>query len=368
MFWCTVAFLSSCARGRRRSGVRPARPPLTEEETTAMLRRLDGTAPRVIAVTVTTGKRSVMLARVIEAAIQAGAGSVHVVFSGNGGQERVLRELLPADLGARVSSTVLPNDLGTAGGFRAALEHCRTQDLDYAWLLEDDTVPRPDALAVLLASPEALDPAACHASLRETDFYQSQLVTGRPAADVFPSPGTFLDNDVRRLLHRRSRGRCGRRPQASITVPIAPYAGLLLSRAALTATEPPRQEFVLQGDDREWTRRITGAGFPIHLHPLSRVDDLEPHRNAAERASATDALLHSSNTRELYLAVRNRTALDLELARTEGRRGSRAFALNRGLYCAALAARGLRWHRVATAGTILRGVVAGSRGRFLSVR
>ncbi|ROQ63882.1 GT2 family glycosyltransferase [Rathayibacter sp. PhB152] len=333
-----------------------------------MLRRLDGTEPRVIAVIVTTGKRTTTLARVVEAALQAGADSVHVVFSGNGGQERVLRGLLPAGVDARVSSTVLPNDLGTAGGFRAAIEHCRTQELDYAWLLEDDTAPRPDALAVLLASPLALDPRACHASLRETDFYQSQLVTGRPTAEVFPSPGRFLDTDVRRLLKRGAGGRCGARPQDPIVVPIAPYGGLLISRAALVEVEPPRQEFVLQGDDREWTRRITQAGFTITLHPLSRIDDLDRCRSAAERASATDVLLHSSNSRELYLAVRNRTALDLELARTEGRRGGSVFALNRGIYCAALAARGLRWGRTATTRTILRGVVAGSRGRFLSVR
>ncbi|NRG39801.1 glycosyltransferase family 2 protein [Rathayibacter sp. VKM Ac-2835] len=333
-----------------------------------MLRRLNGTAPRVIAVTVTSGRRSVMLARVVEAALEAGAESVHVVFSGNGGQERVLRELLPADVDARVSCTVLPNDLGTAGGFRAAIEYCRTQEPDYAWLLEDDTVPRPDALAVLLASPLALDPRACHASLRETDVYQSQLVSGRPAAEVFPSPGRFLDNDVRRLLDRRAGGRCGGRPQEPIVIPVAPYGGLLVSRAALTDVEPPRQEFVLKGDDREWTRRLTRAGFTITLHPLSRIDDLDSRRSAAERVSATDALLLSSDTRELYLAVRNRTYLDLELARTAGRRGRRAFALNRGLYCAALAARGLRWGRVATTGTILRGVVAGSRGRFLSAR
>ncbi|QHC59321.1 glycosyltransferase [Rathayibacter sp. VKM Ac-2760] len=333
-----------------------------------MLRRLDGTAPRVIAVTVTSGKRSVMLARVVEAALQAGAESVHVVFNGNGGQERVMRGLLPADLDARVSATTLPNDLGTAGGFRTAIEHCRTQEPDYAWLLEDDTVPRPDALAVLLASPQALDPTACHASLRETDFYQSQLVTGRPAAEVFPSPGRFLDNDVRRLLDRRAGGRCGSRPQEPIAVPVAPYGGLLVSRTALTAIEPPRQEFVLRGDDREWTQRITRGGFPIHLHPMSRIDELDACRDAADRASATDVLLHASNTHELYLAVRNRTALDLEAARADGRRAERVFALNRGLYCAALAARGLRWGRVATTRTILRGVVAGSRGRFLSAR
>ncbi|NQX03960.1 glycosyltransferase [Rathayibacter sp. VKM Ac-2856] len=333
-----------------------------------MLRRLDGTTPRVIAVTVTSGRRGVPLARVVEAALHAGAASVHVVFRGNGGQERVLRELLPADLSDRVSSTALPNDLGTAGGFGAGIEHCLCQELDYAWLLEDDTVPRPDALSVVLSSPEALDPRACHASLRETDLYQSQLVTGRPVTEVFPSPGRFLDNDVRRMLRRPAVGRCSGRPRTPIRIPVAPYGGLLVSRAALTTTAPPRPEFLLQGDDREWTRRITMAGFPIHLHPLSRIDDVGTTRTAGERVSATDALLHSANTRELYLSVRNRTYLDRELALTDGRRGSRAFALNRGLYCAALAARGLRWGRVSTTRTVLRGVVAGSRGHFLSAR
>ncbi|MCJ1694908.1 glycosyltransferase [Rathayibacter caricis] len=325
--------------------------------------RHDGSSVAITAAIVTYGERTGMLARVVEAALDAGAERVHVVFNGNGEQEPILRALLPGSSQDRLTSTLLAENLGSAGGFRTVIARCRAFESDYVWILDDDNQPRPDALALLVGSVLALDPRTCHVSLRVTDFYQSQIMSGRPASEVFPSAGQFLNNDVRRRLARR-RDPSSTPPRSPFAVPVAPYGGLLASREALADTPLPRAEFYLYEDDTEWTRRITQGGFRIYLHPTSRVDDLDGKWAGHEHTSATDGLLASTDTTRLYYSIRNRTYLDSEMASTAGFRVRCIFTINQILYCAVLLAKGMRRGRMASTCTILRAVLAGTRGVF----
>ncbi len=52
----------------------------------------------------------------------------------------------------------LPENLGSSGGFATGIERARAGDEDWVWVMDDDAEPRPDALATLLAAPQAADP------------------------------------------------------------------------------------------------------------------------------------------------------------------------------------------------------------------
>jgi rhamnopyranosyl-N-acetylglucosaminyl-diphospho-decaprenol beta-1,3/1,4-galactofuranosyltransferase len=69
----------------------------------------------------------------------------------------------PVDLNARVASTPvevhrLPTNTGPAGGHAAGLARFLETDAEWAWVLDDDIVAEPDALALLLAECREGDP------------------------------------------------------------------------------------------------------------------------------------------------------------------------------------------------------------------
>ncbi len=50
----------------------------------------------------------------------------------------------------------LPENLGGAGGFHVGLREAHAGGAEWVWLMDDDTIPEPGALAALLAAPAAL--------------------------------------------------------------------------------------------------------------------------------------------------------------------------------------------------------------------
>ena len=60
-----------------------------------------------------------------------------------------LREAAAAD-GVPLTPLLLPDNRGGAGGFHAGLAAAMERGADLAWLMDDDGVPEPDCLKVLL--------------------------------------------------------------------------------------------------------------------------------------------------------------------------------------------------------------------------
>jgi len=65
--------------------------------------------------------------------------------------------LIRADY-AHVELVTLPTNEGSAGGFHEGMRHAHATGAEWMWLMDDDTVPSPDALAELLLAPSRLEP------------------------------------------------------------------------------------------------------------------------------------------------------------------------------------------------------------------
>lgn len=135
-------------------------------------------------------------------------------------------------------------NLGGAGGYAKVLALGSQTRADWLWLMDDDAEPRPDALAALLASPAAHDPA----------------VAGLCSTVVLP------DGSVD-PLHRCRLGRfvtplplsayCAEVPAE---VDCASFVGLLARTEAVRAAGLPRSEFFLGYDDAEYSLRLRREG------------------------------------------------------------------------------------------------------------
>jgi GT2 family glycosyltransferase len=143
----------------------------------------------------------------------------------------------------------LPDNTGGAGGFAAGMAHAATTGADWIWVMDDDAIPHPDALAELTAVE--LDPI---------NLYGSVAVCG----DRVSWPMTPLG----------MRGRVYQIEAlpALSNVTFIPFLGLLVSRAMVARIGLPDARFFIAADDVDYCMRARRAGAGIMLVAGSRIE------------------------------------------------------------------------------------------------
>jgi len=221
---------------------------------------------RTVAVVVTHDRLDLLRASLSAVAASTSRPDVVVVVdnaSSDGTAAAVAAEHPGVDLVA------LRRNTGGAGGFSVGLE--RALDVhaaDHVWLMDDDTVPRPDALDQLLDA-WSTRPGAAPA------LVASQVVwtDGRPHPMNTPRPMPFASAADRAAA------------QAVGCVPIrsASFVSVLLEAAAVRQAGLPVADYFLWNDDFEFTTRLLRGRAGL-LCPRSVVE----HRTRLFGDSAAD--------------------------------------------------------------------------------
>lgn len=321
-------------------------------------------------VTVTYGNRLGFLAQVVDAASREGVQWVLVVDNGTAEDCRAALAQLQQRYGKRLELLRLPENTGSAGGFKAGLAQVQAQRrCDYIWLLDDDNVPEPGALRVLLEQHARLRHATppdrlAVSSYRNTTSTRRRLKKGLPAGLVFPLPSSFhkfhLLNGVRNLaraalLRWRTLTHNTAVPEA-VRVPYAPWGGLLIHRSVLDTCGLPDERFFVYADDNEFTHRLVRAGGAVYLVFASVVRDVEEqwHRGVRQRALMGDSDLRA------YYNARNRAYFDAHCAGGHGL----VYAINRRAYLIKLALLAALRGRRARHRLLRRAIADGEAGRL----
>lgn len=140
-------------------------------------------------------------------------------------------------------------NLGTAGGIAAGLREFQARpDATHAWILDDDAVAMPGALAALLAGMSSAGADLAAPLIGEADG----LVRWVPVR-LRPRKGGRLR---RGLTPEGFIAEWGAEPRS---LHWAIWASLLVTRRAVEAVDPPRQELWSQFSDIEYTLRVTAA-------------------------------------------------------------------------------------------------------------
>ena len=163
----------------------------------------------------------------------------------------------------RVLCRTLPTNLGGAGGFQTGLQWSHDLGANLAWLMDDDGLPTPDCLDILLR----------HRG--EFDFWGPAVLTEqRPDELCFPIrlPGTATV--TRTLTELEAVSLAGIVPDVVI-----PFNGVLVTRELVDRIGTVRAEFFIWGDDVEYLWRARDAGARVatvvdaHFHHPA-TDDL----------------------------------------------------------------------------------------------
>jgi GT2 family glycosyltransferase len=157
-----------------------------------------------------------------------------------------------------VDLLALEVNAGGAGGFHAGMDRAHADGAEWLWLMDDDTVPRPDALAELLAARERVDGV-----LPPPVLLASRVEWSDGALHPMNTPG-FERTFPERLLAGAERG--------VMPLRTATFVSLLVHRSAVDRHGLPLAHFFIWSDDIEFTARVMRDGtMPGVLVPTSVV-------------------------------------------------------------------------------------------------
>lgn len=129
------------------------------------------------------------------------------------------------------------SNLGGAGGFNLGMRWAVETGYDYVWVMDDDTLPQPDALEKLLEADRVL----------EGNY-------GWLSSSVLWTDG----NLCRMNLQRKSPYReIEESDQTLVPSVMASFVSLFLKRSAVSTFGLPISDFFIWSDDWEYTRRIS---------------------------------------------------------------------------------------------------------------
>ena len=138
----------------------------------------------------------------------------------------------------RVEVLRLPDNQGGAGGFHEGMKRAHAEGAAWLWLMDDDTMAEPDALAELLAAADRVEAPSMLAS-------RAVWTDGRMHPMNHPGPER---RRVERMIAGAERG--------LMPVRFATFVSLLVHRGAVDRHGLPLKHFFVWSDDIEYTGRV----------------------------------------------------------------------------------------------------------------
>jgi GT2 family glycosyltransferase len=185
----------------------------------------------------------------------------------------------------------LEENVGGAGGFHAGLERAHAGGAEWAWLMDDDTIPDPGALEALLRPDD------------EGAILRASVAVWKD--------GRLHPMNVPGLERERVEPLIEAAPQRVLPLRTSTFVSLLVHRTVVDRFGLPEARYFIWSDDLEYTARVTRGGGRMILV----TDSVVEHRTAKPYTAVTSAgdrfYYHARNT--LYM-VRSRSWSPLEKA------------------------------------------------------
>jgi GT2 family glycosyltransferase len=219
-------------------------------------------SPRIAVVFATMHRRPVAAACVAALAVQSRTPE-WIVVADNGSNDDTVEFLrdVANQPGCPFQLQVLemPENLGNAGGVGVAMDHAFALGADAVWILDDDSIPRPEALEELLRPP--WNPR-CVRHAMQID----------PKTGVFTWPLQVLEpNGTWKLAASFEDMPPGETVRSRII-----WTGALVPRTVREIAGPVMAELFIRGEDEEYPLRFEQSGFTQEAVVASILDHPGP--------------------------------------------------------------------------------------------
>lgn len=155
----------------------------------------------------------------------------------------------------------LERNCGGAGGFRRGMQEALKKDYDYIWLMDDDILPKEDALEELLRYTYSLPTWGALGSL---------VARKEDPAKVTETGGELAWWKGKLTCHNSGANLKKVEKQEAFPVGHCAAASLLVNREAVDKLGFFEDIFI-HFDDVEWCYRIARGGYPVYTVPSSVV-------------------------------------------------------------------------------------------------
>ena len=246
--------------------------------------------PRVVAVVVTFNRLGLLQRLVARLGEIPRLDEVVVVDNAStDGTGEWLREQREA---GRLGFVTLDRNRGGAGGFHAGVRYADEEcAADLTWLMDDDGLPDPDCLDLLLHHDG------------ELDFWGPVVVDEQdPDRLVFPirlPGGTRVVHDTAAVEQAS--------PDGLLRDVVIPFNGVLVTKDLVDRIGLPREEFFIWGDDHEYRLRAERAGARIATVAAARVRHPSVGELGTPMLGGRTTYNHSPSDLKHYCMARNNT-------------------------------------------------------------
>ena len=207
---------------------------------------------------VLTYNRAILVSRCVKAILSSSVKCDRIIVVDNGSTDdtqQVLRQFNPA----KVVIHALDKNVGAAGGFNVALRLGHESGADFVWVMDDDVICEPSALAELLAAWRTLDARGIEAPyVISSARAPSGILTNVP--DIDRRMNALFYQNWPDLLE-----------ESMVPVTRATFVSALFSRETIERYGLPIADMFIWGEDAEYTLRVT-RDRPGWLIGRSRVE------------------------------------------------------------------------------------------------
>lgn len=179
------------------------------------------------------------------------------------GTVRMLQEEFP-----EVEVLRLSENQGGAGGFHEGMKWAYEAGYEWLWIMDDDTIPQPEALEALMEAT----------SLNPKPLILASVVKWTDGTLLTLNFPTVKVQDHEFLLKAAKAG--------CVSIRSATFVSLLIHRCAIERYGLPIKQYFIYNDDLEYTARVLRYNFGvlvpksvvIHKKPLNEYFSINPQR------------------------------------------------------------------------------------------
>lgn len=198
---------------------------------------------KVFAVILTYNRKD-LLARCLEAVYCQTHPCDGVIVIDNASQDGTQEQLRSSNY-PNLKVHVLSQNIGASGGFNAGFRLAYQSGADFIWVMDDDVIPKNDALQCLLSADEYLQRRNIErAYLLSSAFTEKGFVTNTPSLSSKVNKIGYLEWPEM-IEH------------GMVPVWRATFVSILLPRSTLTTYGLPIASMFIWGEDSEYTLRVT---------------------------------------------------------------------------------------------------------------